>query len=168
MNLSVAVNNSMWGGVYPTNEIFSAGSLIELLATPATYFRFKEWKGDVSGTQNPITILMETDKSVLAVFEEILTSEHPTPYWWLASHGYTNDFETAVNSVGLNGLLLWQSYIAGLNPNDPTSQLQLSGNFSNDGNEYILNPKTFNSQTLCLKKLESLESAAWARTWRVA
>jgi hypothetical protein len=63
---------------------------------------------------------------VQAVFKEILTTNHATPLWWLASCGYTQDWETAVSLIGSNDLPLWQSYIAGLNPNDPDSQLGLS------------------------------------------
>jgi hypothetical protein len=54
------------------------------------------------------------------------TTAHPTPIEWLSANGFTNDFETAVVSVGANGYPVWQSYIAGLDPNDPSSKLLLS------------------------------------------
>ena len=70
--------------------------------------------------------MLTTNLSLQAIFAELVTTSHPTPYWWLASYGYTNNFEIAVNLTGANGLSLWQSYIAGLNPNDPNSRLRLS------------------------------------------
>jgi hypothetical protein len=142
VELNVTVNNSSWGSVSPTNGIYAAGSSVELLATPANYFYFLEWSGDVVGSSNPISVTLDTNKVVQAVFAEILTTEHATALWWLAAQGYTNSFETAVDSIGANGLPLWQSYIAGLNPNDPASQLRVSGKPSANGTGYILNWNT--------------------------
>jgi len=71
---------------------------------------------------------------VQAVFREILTTNHPTPHWWLASFGYTQDLENAVMNLGSNHHPLWQSYIAGLNPNDPNSQLRLTLTPAGPGN----------------------------------
>jgi hypothetical protein len=73
-----------------------------------------------------LTLILATNVSVGAVFAALLTTNHPTPYWWLASYGYSNNFETAANVIGTNGIPLWQSYIAGLNPLMASSQLRLS------------------------------------------
>jgi hypothetical protein len=81
---------------------------------------------------------MDTNRSVLAVFGEVLTTNYPTPHWWLASYGYTNDLETVVTNIGANNMALWQSYIAGLNPNDPASQLLLTGELAPDASAYVL------------------------------
>jgi hypothetical protein len=62
---------------------------------------------------------------VQAVFREILTTNYPTPWWWLAANGFTQNFENVVGTIGSNGMPVWQSYVAGLNPNDPGSQLRL-------------------------------------------
>jgi hypothetical protein len=115
---------------------------VELLAAPATYFRFNEWNGDATGTNNPLTIVLNTNTSVLAMFGEVLTTNHPTPHWWLADYGYTNDFETAVTAIGANGIPLWQSYIAGLDPNDAESQFRLAGQPTPDGASYVLHWNT--------------------------
>jgi hypothetical protein len=124
--LNVGVNQPAWGTVSPTNSLYPAGSPVSITATPAPYFQFAHWAGDLIGTNNPGSIIVDTNRSVQAVFEEILTLNHPTPLWWLASCGHTQDWETAVSLVGSNGLPLWQSYVAGLDPNDPDSQLRLS------------------------------------------
>ena len=42
----------------------------ELTATPAPGYLFTEWTGDAIGTNNPLTILMDTNKSVTAVFSQ--------------------------------------------------------------------------------------------------
>ena len=44
---------------------------------------------------------------------------HDTPEWWLASHGWTNDFDAAAtNDAEPDGFPAWQEYIA---DTDPTS-----------------------------------------------
>lgn len=55
-----------------------------------------------------------------------VTTNYPTPYWWLASYGYTNNQETVVTNFGANSFPLWQSYIAGLVPTNPASQLRFT------------------------------------------
>jgi len=128
VQLIVTANNPAWGTVSPTNGTYPAGSVVEVLATPTAYCQFVIWTNDATGTTNPITLVLETNALLEAMFAEILTTNHPTPYWWLASYGYTNNFETAVTNIGANGFRLWQSYIAGLNPNDPDDQFRLSVN----------------------------------------
>ena len=156
--LTATANNPAWGTVNPSGGDYPSGSTVDITAMPATYFRFKNWSGDASGTGNPVTVSfhpvgysywhtsegfsslshgVNTNLSVQAVFDEILTTNHPTPYWWLASYGYTQNQENAVMNVGSNGLAVWQSYIAGLNPKDATSQLRLSVATGN-GNNVIL------------------------------
>ncbi len=48
-----------------------------------------------------------------------------TPYSWLIGQGYTNDLDTAEFEIGDNEHELWESYTAGLIPDDPESRLQL-------------------------------------------
>lgn len=136
--LTVAANNSEWGSVTPTNGTYLSGSAVEIVATPAPYYQLVEWLGDAAGNENPLTVILDGSKSVQAVFGELLTTNHPTPYWWLASQGITNDFEAAVTEVGSNGMTLWQSYIAGVDPSDPASQLKLGVELSGSQTEQIL------------------------------
>lgn len=126
VQLTTTVNNSAWGSVSQNSGTYASGSTVQIFATPATYYRFVGWTNDAAGTSNPLTLVLNTNLSIQAIFTEILTSDHPTPYWWLVSCGYTNNFETAANVTGANGLPLWQSYVAGLNPNDPNSQFEIA------------------------------------------
>jgi len=126
VTLTVTVNQPLWGRVSPASGSYSSGSSVQITATPSNYFRFNSWTGAASGTNNPATVVMNANKTLQAVFAEIFTTNHPTPLWWLATNGVTQNFETAVNNIGVNGMPLWQSYVAGLNPNDANSQLRLS------------------------------------------
>jgi hypothetical protein len=107
-----------------------------------TYFKFVMWSGGVSGTNNPLNVTLNSNLTAQAQFDEVLTTNHPTPHWWLAQFGYTNDFETIVDGPGANGMALWQSYIAGLEPTNPASQLLLSASVLEDGSTIALNWNT--------------------------
>jgi hypothetical protein len=138
VRLTATANNSAWGAVNPTNATYAAGSAVQVVATPASYYRFVRWTNGATGTSNPLTLVLNTNTSIQAVFAETLTVSHPTPHWWLASHGYTINFEAAVNATGANGIPLWQSYIAGLNPNDPNSRVRLAITRSTGGAPNVL------------------------------
>ena len=55
----------------PNKNNFEPGSNVVLTAVPAVGWRFIQWLGDASGTANEISVLMDSDKNVIAEFEEI-------------------------------------------------------------------------------------------------
>ena len=48
---------------------YNSGSIIELTANPSAEWVFYEWKGDLTGTENPKQITIDKPKTVTAVFE---------------------------------------------------------------------------------------------------
>ena len=52
----------------PGTYINDSGVEIEITAVPESGYRFAEWTGDAAGTENPFTITMDSDKSVMASF----------------------------------------------------------------------------------------------------
>ena len=136
--LKVTVNNPAWGSVAHSEGLLAPNSNVSLLAMPSNYFRFVSWTGDVTATNNPLALVLQSSMSITAVFAEILTTNYPTPQWWLAQHGFTNDFENVVSIVGTNGIPIWQSFVAGLNPNDALSRLELSSQLDATPNSLIL------------------------------
>jgi hypothetical protein len=128
------------GSVSPHGGEFVQGAPVELTAAPAVYYRFRNWTEDATGTNNPLVLAMASNLYVVANFEELLTTNYPTPLWWLASFGVTGDFETAVLQTGANGLALWQSYIAGLVPTNETSVLDVMGTVMDDGRTLLAWP----------------------------
>ena len=124
--LTATANSPSWGIVTPASGSYPIGASVQVLATPAPYYQFVKWTNGASGTSNPLSLTISTNVSVTAVFGEIFTTNHPTPHSWLAAHGYTNNFEAASLTIGANGLPLWESYLAGLNPTVPNSGLRFS------------------------------------------
>jgi C1A family cysteine protease len=55
----------------PPGGTYCEGTVVTLTATPDANWEFSGWSGDVSGTQNPTTITMNSNKSVTATFTYI-------------------------------------------------------------------------------------------------
>ncbi|WP_141239889.1 BspA family leucine-rich repeat surface protein [Aliifodinibius salipaludis] len=49
---------------------YEHGTVVELAATPAEGWRFVEWQGDITGSDNPKQITVNSPKEVTAVFEK--------------------------------------------------------------------------------------------------
>ena len=64
---SGGISFEMLSGV-KIDDKYEYGSVIKLTATPFAEWLFVEWKGDVTGTENPVEITIDKAKSVTAVF----------------------------------------------------------------------------------------------------
>ncbi len=138
VELTVSVQPPQGGRVEPPGGLYPEGTELELRALPADWFDFAGWTGDLTRAENPLAFVLTQPLSLVAVFAEQRTTRHPTPLWWLAELGYTHDFEAVVDQPGANGLPLWQSYIAGLDPRDPNSQFRLAVRFEPDPPRAVL------------------------------
>ncbi len=52
----------------PAGGIYEAGTVVTLTATPALGFQFSGWSGSLNGSSNPVTVTMNSDKSITAIF----------------------------------------------------------------------------------------------------
>ena len=52
------------------NTEYKDGTVVELTANPDEGYKFVEWKGDITGTENPAEITIDNPKEVTAVFEK--------------------------------------------------------------------------------------------------
>jgi len=61
------------GAVYPLPWSISCicGSTVTLAAVPDAGYRFARWSGDITGDQNPITILVDSEKAITVQFASI-------------------------------------------------------------------------------------------------
>ena len=46
------------------------GTVVELTANPNSGYLFDHWEGDVTGNDNPVTLIMDATRDVTAVFVE--------------------------------------------------------------------------------------------------
>jgi NOL1/NOP2/fmu family ribosome biogenesis protein len=56
-------------GRSPDAASYASGTVVTLTAAAATGYHFVNWSGDLTGTTNPTTITMSTNRSVTAVFQ---------------------------------------------------------------------------------------------------
>lgn len=59
------------GTVTPDGGEFNAKSAVVLTAAPNPGYEFTGWTGDITSSENPLTLLMDSDKNVTANFTEI-------------------------------------------------------------------------------------------------
>jgi len=59
----------------PDSSWYSLGTEVSLTAIPSSDQEFTRWEGDLSGTTNPQTIIMDSHKNVSAIFGEQITEE---------------------------------------------------------------------------------------------
>jgi len=76
--------------------------------------------------------------AVLVEYAAITTSSFGVPVWWLNQFSITEDPEQAVAAIGANGIPIWQSYIAGLDPTNPASTFTAEPPVNDAGDEIIV------------------------------
>jgi len=57
--------------IKPTGSTFEEGANVTINAIPEFGYQFSGWSGDVSGTENPISIVMNANKSITATFTKL-------------------------------------------------------------------------------------------------
>jgi hypothetical protein len=67
--LSISVNPSGAGSVYPSGGEYEPGMQIALVAIPESGYTFSHWSGGASGAAHNISITMDSDKDITAYFE---------------------------------------------------------------------------------------------------
>lgn len=68
--LSTSVSPSEGGSISGGEETYNDGEEVTLTATPSEDFQFKEWQGDITGSENSVKFVMTSDKEVAAIFEK--------------------------------------------------------------------------------------------------
>ena len=118
--LTLSSDGVVTGGSFGFTGNLAHGTNATLTATPATGYVFSGWSGNASGTSNPLTLLMNGNKTVGAAFAQDSRdpdSDGLTNYQELIDHS-TNPNNADSNADGLrDGLAL----ALGKNPNEDHS-----------------------------------------------
>ncbi len=76
---SVLLTTGVVGGgsltVDPDQPAYDRGDSVEITADPGDGWQFDHWTGSASGSDNPLTVVMDADKSITAVFIDIAPPE---------------------------------------------------------------------------------------------
>ncbi len=102
-----------------------SGTNVTISATPAAYYHFANWSGDVSGTSNVIVVSMTGPRAVTANFAANLVT-NGVPEWWLAQFSLPVSDAGALDDTDGDGFANWKEFLAGTNPQDPASALRLT------------------------------------------
>lgn len=118
------------GTVDPTNGWYVSGHNVDVTAYPSDYYHFYLWSGDTVGAtfEGPLlTLPMTAPRTVFAQFEPTVTANHGVPEYWLASYGWTSNFEaeTETDHDG-DGMVTWKEWYADTNPTNARSLLTLT------------------------------------------
>ena len=70
---------------YPFTYTFKNGTKVSLEVVPAPGYLFNNWSGDLSGSTNPTTILIDCNKSITANFSQMKTTQMSRPLVGLRS-----------------------------------------------------------------------------------
>lgn len=72
-NLNVSVNGSGTGTVVksPDQASYAVNATVTLTATPDAGSQFGGWSGDATGTANPLSVTMSSDKNITATFNPV-------------------------------------------------------------------------------------------------
>ncbi|MCF6306606.1 MAG: T9SS type A sorting domain-containing protein [Flavobacteriaceae bacterium] len=68
---SLTVNVIGNGSVTPNSGTYNYGTVLSLVPTADTGWQFDGWSGDASGTANPLSVIMDSDKVITATFSQI-------------------------------------------------------------------------------------------------
>ena len=101
---SLTVNTIGSGNVTldPPDGFYSPGTVVTLTGTPATGFLFGGWSGDLSGTNNPQTLVLNSDKTVTAAFTEIPPEQYTVTVNSIGSGTITLDPPGGTYAPGTN------------------------------------------------------------------
>lgn len=69
--LSTVALPAQGGTVSPATGPHAQNANVQITATPNSGWQFVRWEGDVTGTTNPASVTMNSDKAVVAVFEQV-------------------------------------------------------------------------------------------------
>ena len=116
-----ATNGSVSGG--GASILYANGTNAKLTAAPASGYAFADWTGDASGSANPLTLLMDGNKTVTANFAAPPTVTSPT------STGITGTGATLGGNITGDGgqTLTERGVVVALNSSNAIPQIGGSG-----------------------------------------
>ncbi len=130
--------NTTSGGTVTSGGVYQEGTIISLTATPDNGFRFTGWSGNLSGSQNPASITMNSNKTVTANFAPItyvLTTSATAGGSVTAGGTYSSGSVVSLTATPNSGFIFtgWSGSLSGTtNPINITmnSNKSVTANFS--------------------------------------
>jgi len=108
-DLTISINGHGTTDPAPGMHIYIADTIVDLEAFPDTGWSFAGWSGSITTTDNPTTILMDSNKTVTATFTDIMppeiTNVLATPSSQ-ATGGHVNITATVTDNVAVDTVMV--------------------------------------------------------------
>jgi len=144
----------------PIGGTYEAGTVLTLTATPDSNYTFTGWSGDLSGSTNPTTITMDSNKTVSVSF-----IEKSFPNEWLIlmyQDGDVNISSLLWKDVNEMEKGLYNLQQADSNLYDKVKVVVLwDGSSSNDSKLYELGPEASENTTISSNTIDLTSTASW-------
>jgi uncharacterized repeat protein (TIGR02543 family) len=118
----------------PSGGVYTAGTVVELTAIPNSGYTFNMWGGDLSGSQNPTTITMNSNKTVIAQFVSGGGSGGTTTYYTLTVNISPTGGGNVVKNPDKQQYTAGESVVVGAIPSSGYQFLNWSGDISSTDN----------------------------------
>jgi hypothetical protein len=123
----------------PSGGVYAAGTSVTVTAVPASGYRFGSWGGSLSGTQNPTTLLVDSNETISATFIrqfQVSTSATGSGSVVLSPSGGVYDVGTTVTvtAVPANSVASFLGWSGALTGTQNPTTLLVDGNKSVTGN----------------------------------
>ena len=89
----------------PPGGTYDAGTEVTVTAVPDSGYRFNEWSGDLAGSSNPTSIVMNANQSVTALFKQIvptltcrIVDSNVVLSWPLSSSGWKLEWSDTLDA----------------------------------------------------------------------
>ncbi|MCX7716449.1 MAG: InlB B-repeat-containing protein, partial [Endomicrobia bacterium] len=93
----------------PNQQSYKAGSQVSLTVTPNSGYQFSNWSGDATGTQNPMTVTLNSNLTITANFFTLLpvkngsvTSSSPPPPDNIHGYDFSSGQEVGIGAGDFN------------------------------------------------------------------
>lgn len=143
------------GKITPASDSYDLNESVQMTASPIGDYLFKEWQNGLTGSSNPTKLIMDSDKSVTALFEpkkyptskfyEKHTSVNQKTGWYQTNKSFVGNFwidsSLTVKNLFVDnaGKILFGSYIPNIQGYFSNRQTLLYTDFNGDGKNDVLN-----------------------------
>ena len=110
LNITVVGNGSVLK--VPDQPTYNHGTVVQLTAIPSAVWTFSNWSGDATGSTNPLSVTMDTNKGITATF----TNTNTLVGYWAMNEGSgltLVDSSTYGNSGTISGNPSWVTGVKG-------------------------------------------------------
>lgn len=159
--LTIATSGSGSVELNPSGGSYQSGTVVQATATPSSGWTFTGWSGDVDGEDNPVSIYMNSNKTITATFVSDATDEssnetgelcdNPVPielpfvqegagqYCWVTTTEIATINSWSLNALTINGVdytNIWSSNL----PSAVNGQWVIYYDGSNDWSHFEVSP----------------------------